>query len=86
MSGGDKFIALLRLPAERVPALCEQLSAQAAAWQGKLVKGISLAIGYAIALEHPAGGVEDLISLADHMMYRQKAAFYSRGGRDRRKR
>ena len=85
-TGGDEFIALLYLPAERVPALCEQLSQEAAAWHGKLVEGLSLSIGYAAASEHPASGMEDLISLADYMMYRQKAAYYSRSGRDRRKR
>ena len=69
-----------------MPALCEQLSQEAAAWHGKLVEGLSLSIGYAAASEHPASGMEDLISLADYMMYRQKAAYYSRSGRDRRKR
>ncbi|MGN0996768.1 MAG: GGDEF domain-containing protein [Candidatus Ventricola sp.] len=85
-TGGDEFIALLRLPAERMPVLCDRLSAEAAAWQGKLVKRLSLAIGYAAASEHPDSGMEELISLADQMMYGQKATYYRCNGRDRRKR
>lgn len=85
-TGGDEFIALLQLPAERMPVLCDRLGAEAAAWQGRLVSSLSLSIGYAAASEHPGSGIEELISLADQMMYEKKAAYYRHSGRDRRKR
>ena len=38
-------------------------------------KGLSLSVGYAVADEHPGFSIEELVDLADKMMYDNKAAY-----------
>ena len=53
-------------------------------WQGKTVKSLHLAAGYAPASEHPGLSAEKLVNEADMAMYAAKTAYYQETGLERR--
>lgn len=81
-TGGDEFMAIVRC--EDCEALLDEIRAKASAWQGKMVDGVSLSLGFASHAAHPSAGIEELERLADTAMYEDKARFYRESGRGRR--
>ncbi len=86
-TGGDEFIVLAHLEdSALIPALEGQLESKANAWHGKEAPSLSLSVGSAEAADHPGVSMEKLVSIADQEMYKEKTAYYSKSGVDRRKR
>ena len=44
--------------------------------RGEKREGLSLSLGFAIAAEHPQLCLEELVNVADRMMYAEKDKFY----------
>ena len=84
-TGGDEFVALLCLPADRVQAIMEELQGTVEAWRGTVVQKLSVSVGYAIRSDSPNASVEMLAGIADSRMYENKAAYYKQIGVDRRR-
>ena len=55
-------------------------------WQGKMVKEMSVSCGYVSSDEKEWDTNYDIAKAADARMYENKAAYYQKSGRDRRKR
>ena len=83
--GGDEFAAILRLEDRLLPELMQRLQATGEAWEGKLVKGISMACGYASSREFPSENLSELGRISDERMYAAKEEYYKRTGKERRK-
>lgn len=85
-TGGDEFIAILRLRDGDLEQALRALNEATAAWKGKLVSQLSFAIGHAAAKDHPQLSIEKLFNCADRAMYQSKAQYYCKSGHDRRNR
>ena len=82
-TGGDEFMAVVHT--EDCTKLLNDIKSRAMAWRGEYVDNLSVSVGYAAHADHPELGIVDLEKLADRMMYEDKADYYHRNGRDRRK-
>ena len=69
--GGDEFIAIIHIEKRKIADICASLSAAQ-----ERRKGLSLAFGFAAAEEHPDLRIEELINIADKMMYANKEKHY----------
>ena len=69
--GGDEFIALILADRQQIEELCRALSAAV-----EKRDGLSLSTGFAMAAEHPLLCLEELVNVADRMMYAEKDNFY----------
>lgn len=69
--GGDEFIAIINIEKRKIADLCKSFSdAQ------ERRKGISLSSGFAAAEDYPELTVEELVNIADKMMYIDKVEHY----------
>ena len=84
--GGDEFMAILYHDIDDWPDILQRLKESFNGWSGKLVKNLSVAIGCANNHEGSYNSLNDMVSVADQEMYKDKAAFYYRAGIDRRRR
>ena len=84
--GGDEFMAILYHDIDDWPDILQRLKESFNGWSGKLVKNLTVAIGYANNHEGSYNSLNDMVSVADQEMYKDKAAFYYRAGIDRRRR
>ncbi|MGN1099224.1 MAG: diguanylate cyclase domain-containing protein [Christensenellales bacterium] len=69
--GGDEFVAIINVEKAKIEDVCKSLSVAE-----EKRKGLSLSSGYAIADEHPNLSVEELVNVADKMMYADKEEYY----------
>lgn len=83
-TGGDEFVALLEISKEDLTNAMIQLDSQIDKWHGKTVKELSISKGTVIASENPELTLDDMIKLADKLMYEDKKAYYERTGKERR--
>ena len=75
--GGDEFIAILNVDKEKIAGIDSDLDKAE-----KSKRGLSLSYGYAIAEEHPGLSIEELVNIADKMMYADKGVHYQSMRRD----
>jgi GGDEF domain-containing protein len=71
---------------EEAEEMLRRLERETRAWRGRLVSGVTLSVGHALASECEDGIAERLVREADLAMYAAKAAYYRDIGRDRRQR
>lgn len=83
--GGDEFAAILRVSEAKLAETMAKLEAAGEAWSGKLVKGVSMACGWATSREFPSENIAELSRISDERMYAAKADYYRRTGKDRRR-
>lgn len=76
-TGGDEFIVIANIEKEKIAGIHNALQIAE-----KRKTGLSLSSGYAISEEHPDLSIEELINVADKMMYADKNAHYQNMGRD----
>lgn len=70
--GGDEFAAILEQTGDReIARICEGLEAAQ-----RRSAGVRFALGYASAAAHPELSVEELMEIADKMMYENKEEYY----------
>ncbi len=84
-TGGDEFVVLARMSRDDVDGAMNRLGHELDSWTGEKVKGLRLAVGYALAEDHVSLSVEKLIEEADFAMYDAKAAYYQAMGIERRR-
>ncbi len=85
-TGGDEFIALLQTDRAESEKAVRQLAKETRNWKGKKVRELHLAVGLALAADHPSLVAEKLVNEADLAMYEAKAEYYRSSGKDRRSR
>lgn len=84
--GGDEINALIladHFPAEEIIQVIRKNCSE---WTDEFGSDLSMSIGYAKWSEHPDKAIDELISIADEHMYRDKDLYYKTSGKDRRKR
>lgn len=84
-TGGDEFVAIIEAVPESLPSIVQALKVAFGHWQGDKNKVLSVSLGIAHNGETQKLSLSELIALADHEMYRDKAAYYNRQGADRRR-
>ena len=82
--GGDEFAVFATMSREQSIAALADLKQKTDKWSGEKVKTLSLSAGCALALEHEADSIEELVKEADRGMYEKKKEYYQETGRDRR--
>ena len=81
--GGDEFMAIVHT--SDCEALLDEIRSKTAAWRGRMVDGVTIALGCASHAEYPDAGIEQLDKLADSRMYEDKDRFYQQSGQERRR-
>ena len=81
---GDEFVALLEVDPEYLNEAMVGFNDIVASWRGEHIDSISVSAGYAVAKDNP-GNINNLISIADAMMYENKRSYYSKKENCRRK-
>lgn len=84
--GGDEFCVIAKLAKADAEKLVKNLVSVTETWKGKYVSELSVSTGYACAIDYSEKSFEKLIKDADEHMYADKEAYYSRTGKDRRRR
>lgn len=85
-TGGDEFVVLSRMNRKQAETITESLNKCVKAWHGNKVESMHLAIGFALAEENKDANCEELVIIADKMMYEAKSRYYKESGIDRRRR
>lgn len=82
-TGGDEFSAIVHT--DDIPALNNTIKNAASTWQGKMNDTLTMSIGYAAYKDYPGADIDELVKIADSMMYEEKNRYYIENGLDRRK-
>lgn len=83
-TGGDEFASMFFADEENLRSILEDLKTLAQEWNGRLVNGVSVAVGCASKREFPTETVEEMVRVAEKRMYDEKEQFYAHKGVDRR--
>ena len=83
-TGGDEFMAILRMPMSDLDGLKESLEKAMNEWHGKTVPSLSISYGFASSEENPDMDIDELIKLSDSRMYANKDEYYKKTGAKRR--
>jgi len=83
-TGGDEFVALLFIEAEKMLDVGFNFEKRMAAWRGARVKELSISWGSAAHRDYPRYTVQELARVADRGMYKAKEYYYTQNGMDRR--
>ena len=81
-TGGDEFVVLTPMSREEAGALDQETRR----WRGDKVKSLSVSAGFALSQDFDELTSEALVRESDKAMYKAKAAYYRKAGRDRRNR
>lgn len=84
-TGGDEFMAILRVPMSELDGLKAEFEKAMNEWHGKIVPNLSVSYGFASSEENPDMDIESLVKLSDSRMYAHKEEYYKRTGAKRRK-
>ncbi|WP_408071882.1 GGDEF domain-containing protein [Butyrivibrio sp. JL13D10] len=80
--GGDEFSAIVHT--DNVEELKNTIDKAASKWHGSLIDTLAMSIGYATVKDYPEADINELIKIADDMMYDEKNRYYIENGLDRR--
>ena len=83
-TGGDEFVALIYVDPDRILDIGFAFEKRMAAWQGELVKELSISWGSASRRDNPRYTMQELARVADRVMYKAKEKYYEQNGMDRR--
>ena len=84
--GGDEFAMIVHASASETEDICASINANTEEWSKENDLSLSISYGCACSFELANGNtVIDLARMADGRMYRAKADYYQRFGKDRRK-
>jgi len=83
--GGDEFTAILEGDKDDIAYSLYELDKAVTKHKGKRINGFSISKGVVYTAEYPGKSVEEILEIADKLMYKDKSEFYERSGRDRRK-
>lgn len=82
--GGDEFAVVFEVSRAELEKYLKRLQNEIEAWTGERIDNLSIAYGYVRWEDHADMTVEELVSLADQMMYEDKKDFYLKTGFTRR--
>lgn len=82
-TGGDEFVVLANLNRSETANVIRRLEEETKKWSGNKVKDLHLAVGCAMAADHPDLMAEKLVNKADIAMYAAKSAYYRSTGKGR---
>ncbi len=82
--GGDEFVGLLSVDMAIIPEIMETLRVTIDEWEGEIVDGLSVSVGFVSWREFPDSSVQFLVKTADDRMYASKSEYYRKKGIDRR--
>lgn len=85
-TGGDEFMCLIHGTKDELEELKSNFMDIQSNWHGSQVKDISISAGYVIAADHKGKKIHELLILADKEMYSDKSDFYTKSGKERRRR
>ena len=80
--GGDEFAVIADMPREEWNVYLTDFESRIAAWRGHMVEQFSVAIGCAYREDHPTSSAEELLTIADTEMYKNKVSFLSGTGQN----
>ncbi len=83
-TGGDEFVAILHMDKAQTKVAIANLRAQESMWKGNLSKSLSVSLGCVAEAEYPEKSILEIAILADKRMYKDKRAYYTSQGIDRR--
>lgn len=69
--GGDEFIVIINIEKRMIEDICKSLSVEE-----EKRNGLSLALGFAVAEDYPNLSIEELVNIADKIMYENKVKYY----------
>lgn len=81
-TGGDEFTLVMQT--KDITSLNEEILKTVSSWTGSYGGKLEISIGYAAHADHPDLSVEELIRVADNLMYENKNEYYQKNGYDRR--
>lgn len=79
-TGGDEFLAILDVSLNEMEVSLKQLTEQLLNYNGNQVKEISLSKGIVRAEDYPEKDFDEMLKIADHLMYDDKKAYYVKKG------
>lgn len=85
-TGGDEFVVLTPMSREEAGDAIKALDQETRRWRGDKVKSLSVSAGFALSQDFDELTSEALVRESDKAMYKAKAAYYRKVGRDRRNR
>lgn len=85
-TGGDEFVVLTPMSREEAGDAIKALDQETRRWRGDKVKSLSVSAGFALSQDFDELTSEALVRESDKAMYKAKAAYYRKAGRDRRNR
>ena len=81
-TGGDEYFIIAHTTEPE--KLKEDILSEAEKWHGKLIKQLSMSIGYATHKDNPEADIDELERIADKKMYEDKDRYYQESGMRRR--
>ena len=84
-TGGDEFMCFaLAKTDDEIDEIIASLKENSDNWSGDYSKDLSFAVGYAKVRDFKDLSIDNLISLADQMMYKEKRVYYEKNGLTKR--
>ena len=74
--GGDEFTGILHGSEQQLQDAIRQFNWISSNWKGKIVKLLSISIGYASVRSNPSETIDELLTQADNNMYEDKRQYY----------
>ena len=84
-TGGDEFFVIMQNAGVDIAKLEKELEVAVSAWRGSLNASMTISYGFVKSEDYPDKTIDELMILADKKMYANKAAYYERSGKDRRR-
>lgn len=85
-TGGDEFSAIVIANSFPVDEVISELRSSLAGWNDAYGNTLSMSIGVACWGDHTGKAIDELITIADEAMYKDKSLYYQQTGKDRRTR
>jgi len=85
-TGGDEFIIIGKDDELSIEQAFRLLNEKTATWKGSKVKNLALSVGYVCHDAYPQYSMEELMKLADELMYQDKNRYYEKTDKERRRR
>lgn len=83
-TGGDEFIVVLDNVDYDLNNIVNSFLDEVKNWSGNLAKELSVSLGISTSWDNPNFNFNDLVKLADKLMYENKNEYYKRTGKTRR--
>ncbi|MCR5828794.1 MAG: diguanylate cyclase [Lachnospiraceae bacterium] len=76
-TGGDEFVVIAYMKHEQFVEKSKELENILSTWKGEYIDGISISMGKADMMEYPDLSADELMVMADKLMYKNKQNYYT---------